>query len=222
MEKILKFICVSKTKYAILPILLLVFTFFCAYSYVDAVSTNLENNLFRLHVIANSDNKEDQDLKYIVRDATLKYVNELSEKNNINTKEELILLVTENKENIKKLAEQTIIDNGYNYTVNISIGNFNFPTKEYGDISLPNGFYDALRIEIGNASGQNWWCVMFPPLCFVDVSSGIVPEESKETLQQNLSEEEYTLLTKDSTDDLKLKFKIIEIFHKINISTAKK
>ena len=99
--------------------------------------------------------------------------------------------------------------NGYGYPVNIDIGNFEFPTKTYGDISLPAGYYDALKVEIGNASGQNWWCVMFPPLCFVDVSSGVVPDESKQIMQDNLSDEEYELISDNDSRDIKFKFSLI-------------
>ena len=114
-----------------------------------------------------------------------------------------------------------IKETDYKYSVNIKIGNFAFPTKRYGDISLPAGFYDALRVEIGSASGQNWWCVMFPPLCFVDVSSGVVPEESKEVLQENLSYEEYNLLSENQNNsDMNFKFKIVELFQNIGIKLA--
>ena len=79
----------------------------------------------------------------------------------------------------------------------------------------------ALRVEIGSASGQNWWCVMFPPLCFVDVSSGVVPEESKEVLQENLSYEEYNLLSENQNNsDMNFKFKIVELFQNIGIKLA--
>ena len=66
------------------------------------------------------------------------------------------------------IAENVIVENGYNYPVQIKINNFYFPTKSYGDISLPAGYYDALRVEIGNAKGKNWWCVLFPPLCLIE------------------------------------------------------
>ena len=108
------------------------------------------------------------------------------------------------------------------YNVNIEIGNFKFPTKQYGDISLPAGLYDALKVEIGEAQGNNWWCVMFPPLCFVDISSGIVPEESKEQLKNNLSEEEFALVSSEKTQDIKFKFKILEFFANDRFTTAKK
>ena len=138
------------------------------------------------------------------------------------SKDEAIALVTEHQEEFKQIALQTIKDNGYSYDVNISIGNFEFPTKDYGDISLPAGYYDALRVEIGEAKGQNWWCVMFPPLCFVDVTSGVVPDESKEQLEDTLSEEEYALVSEDSDVKIQFKFKLLEFFNENGFITARK
>lgn len=208
----------SKIKHFILIILLLlIYCMICAFSYVNAVSNNIQNSVFRLHVIANSDSPEDQNLKYIVRDKVLEYINTISDSSY--SKEDVISLVNKNINEIQKIAENTIHENGYNYSVNLSIGNFSFPTKSYGDITFPAGFYDALKIEIGRAEGQNWWCVMFPPLCFVDVTSGIVPEESKENIKENLSEEEYKLLS-DNSDDISFKFKIVEMFQNISIKLA--
>ena len=217
MKKLLNFIYNSKVKHAlIILILLCIFILLSAISYVDAVSTNIENSVFRLHVIANSDSKEDQNLKYKVRDKILEYMNEISK--NCNSKEEVIRLANEHKEDFYRIAKQVIVDNGYNYDVNINIGNFDFPTKNYGDISFPAGNYDALRIEIGNASGQNWWCVMFPPLCFVDVTSGVVPDESKSIIQDNLSEEEYSIISNQSSPDIQFKFSLIEMFQNFKMA----
>lgn len=199
----------------ILITLLLIYVLISTINYVQATTSNIRNEVFRLHVIANSNSKEDQDLKYKVRDDVLEYVEKISE--NANSKEDVINIVNENLKNIKQIAEKTVKNEGFNYEVNINIGNFSFPTKEYGDISLPSGFYDALKIEIGNASGQNWWCVMFPPLCFVDITTGVVPEDSKETLQENLDTEEYAIISEDS-GIMKFKFKIIEMFENINIA----
>ena len=151
----------------ILIFLLFLYVFICANSYVTAVSDDLSNAVFRLHVIANSDSDEDQSLKYIVRDAVIDYVR--SSTSSATCKEELIQMLDLYK--IKDVAYNTVLANGYSYPVSVELGNFEFPTKTYGDISLPSGFYDALRVKIGSASGKNWWCVMFPPLCFVDVSS---------------------------------------------------
>ena len=204
----------------ILSFLLFLYTTICAFSYAQNVSTDIANSVFRLHVIANSDSREEQDLKYKVRDSLINYMNSICA--NCENKQDAINLVTEHKDDFKQIALDTIKDNGYSYDVNISIGNFSFPTKDYGDISLPAGFYDALRVEIGEAKGQNWWCVMFPPLCFVDVSSGVVPEESKEELEDNLSEEEYALVSNDSDTKIQFKFKILEFFNQNNFITARK
>ena len=201
----------------ILLILLLVYIFICAFSYVNAVSTDIQNSVFRLHVIANSDSDEDQNLKYIVRDKVLEYISSLSK--DLSSKEEVIRLVKNNINEIQKIAENTVKENGYNYSIKLSIGNFAFPTKTYGDISLPSGMYDALKIEIGKASGKNWWCVMFPPLCFVDVTSGIVPEESKQIMKENLSNEEYELIS-ESNNNMNFKFKIVEMFQNIELNLA--
>ncbi len=204
----------------ILSFLLFIYTSICAISYAKNMSTNISDSVFRLHVIANSNSPEDQNLKYIVRDNLLKYMNEICK--NCSSKEEAIKLVKENEANFKEIAIRTVNENGYSYNVNINIGNFEFPTKTYGDISLPAGYYDALRVEIGEAKGQNWWCVMFPPLCFVDISSGVVPEESKEQLKNNLSDEEYSLISCNSSSDIHFKFKLLEFFNANGLITAKK
>ena len=203
-----------------LTILFSIYIFICAYSYVNAVSSNLSDNVFRLHVIANSDSEKDQNLKYIVRDALIEYMETLSQ--NCSSKEDVIKIANNHIEDFKQIAENTIKNQGYSYTVNVEIGNFEFPTKIYGDVSFPAGYYDALRIKIGEAKGQNWWCVMFPPLCFVDVTTGIVPEESKQELESNLNDEEYQIISDTESSDIKFKFKLIEFFEQRGLITAKK
>ena len=222
MKKFLKLFNHSKVKIVIiLTFLFFVYTTICAISYANDVSTDIANSVFRLHVIANSDSDVDQNLKYIVRDDLLKYMNTLCA--NCTSKGEAIAIANEHLENFKEIALNTIKAQGFDYSVNVSIGNFEFPTKHYGDISLPAGYYDALKVEIGEAKGQNWWCVMFPPLCFVDASSGIVPEESKEDLENSLTEEEFSIVS-DNEENLtfKLKFKILEILNNTGLITAKK
>ena len=220
MKKFLNNLKNSKIGISITLILLLfLYTTINAISYVEAVSTDISDSVFRLHVIANSDSNEDQSLKYKVRDNLLKYMNNIC--SNCSSKQEAINLVTEHQEEFKQVALDTIKKEGYSYNVKINIGNFEFPTKQYGDISLPAGYYDALRVEIGEAKGRNWWCVMFPSLCFIDVSSGIVPEESKEELQNILSDEEYSIISDNSDNGIKLKFKLIEFFANNGLLTAK-
>ena len=221
MKKILNLFKNPKIKMIIiLSFLLFIYTSICAISYAQNVSTDIANSVFRLHVIANSDTSQDQDLKYKVRDNLLKYMNEICA--NCVTKQEAIDLVNKNKDKFEQIAEDTIKEEGYSYNVNIKIGNFQFPTKNYGDISLPAGYYDALRVEIGEAKGQNWWCVMFPPLCFVDITSGIVPEESKEQMENNLSQEEFALVSDKSDIQIQFKFKLLEFLGNSGLITAKK
>ena len=218
MKKILNFIHFGFIKrFFVVLIVFAFFVFVSAISYVNAVSEDISDSVFRLHVIANSDSKEDQNLKYKVRDEVLEYMNNISA--NCSSKEEVIKLAYEHKNDFISVAEKVIKENGFDYNVKIEIGNFEFPTKYYGDISLPAGFYDALKIEIGEAKGQNWWCVMFPPLCFVDVTSGVVPDESKQIMQDNLSDEEYSLISDNESSDIKFKFSLIEFFKNINFAS---
>lgn len=209
-------------KFKIITILFLLFCiyiFISAYSYVSAISDNLYNSVFRLHVIANSDSQEDQNLKYIVRDNLINYMNEKSK--DFSSKEDVISYSKEHISDLKQIAEDTIKSQGFNYPVTVEIGNYEFPTKNYGDISFPSGFYDALRVKIGNAKGKNWWCVMFPPLCFISTSTGIVPDSSKESLKENLSEENYKIVSDSEETDIAIKFKIIELFESSGVFTAK-
>mgnify|MGYP000395648829 FL=1 len=202
-------------RFFILLILLILYTFVSAFYYSNAVCSDISDSVFRLHVIANSDSPADQNLKYIVRDSIIDYINEIS--SSATSKEEVLQIAKSNISEIQSIAINTVRKEGYDYSVNVEVGNFVFPKKTYGDITFPPGFYDALKVEIGEAKGQNWWCVMFPPLCFVDVTSGIVPDESKLKMQENLSQEEYKLISQESTN-VKVKFKIVEVLQNFTIS----
>lgn len=216
MRFITKTLSNSKFKrFLILTLLLILYILISAISYTNAVCEDIANTVFRLHVIANSDTDEDQNLKYLVRDNIISYINNIS--SNATSKEENMKIAQEHIKDLEKIALDTVQSNGYNYSVKVQIGNFAFPSKKYGDIILPPGYYDALKVKIGEAKGRNWWCVMFPPLCFVDVSTGVVPDESKETMKENLSEEEYALISQGS-NDIKVKFKIVEVLQNFTIS----
>ena len=218
-----KFITIIKfptlKRFIIVLFLLTLFVFVSAISYVSAVSNNIANSVFRLHVIANSDSKEDQNLKYIVRDKLIEYMNNIAK--DCSSKEEVISIAKNNISNFENIARKTIEENGYNYNVTVEIGNFDFPTKSYGDITLPAGSYDSLRVKIGKAEGQNWWCVMFPPLCFVDVTSSVVPDESKQEMKDSMPEEEYSLISKTDNSEINFKFKLIEFFENIKLMAKK-
>lgn len=202
----------EKIKYILIILsLLFCFIFISLSSYANTISQNLSNNFFRLHIIANSDSEKDQELKLKVRDNIISYMK--SQNYSDCSKDDVISSVSKNLKEYKQIAENTITEYGYDYPVNIEIGNYYFPTKIYGNIALPAGNYDALKIEIGNAKGQNWWCSLFPPLCFVDISSGVIDEESENNLKDNLSEEEFAII-KNTNTSIRLKFKIVEFLSK--------
>ena len=180
-------------------------------TYSTKVFADLEDNIFRLHILANSDSAEDQALKLKVRDGILDYMDQINK--NSKTKSETIENTINHLDEIKYKCEQILKENNSNYTVELEVGNFYFPTKYYGNISLPAGNYDALKIKIGEAKGQNWWCSLFPPLCFIDISSGYLSEEDSKILKQNLTDEEFAIISA-SNPDVKLKFKIIELLNK--------
>ena len=194
----------------ILYILFLLIWFICisAVSYAKTVSRDLETNFFRLHLLANSNLREDQELKLKVRDNIIEYMNSLSYINL--SKEDAIKLTNENLDKIKEIAENTIIQSGYNYNVDVEIGNFYFPTKHYANVSLPAGYYDALRIKIGKAEGENWWCSLFPPLCFTDISSGVIDTDNLNALEENLSKDEFEIIT-GNNEKITFKFKLVEL-----------
>ncbi len=180
-------------------------------SYSEEIRKGIADRVLRFHVIANSDRDYDQKLKLKVRDEILNtYRDELKKCGDV---EETKKFFNDNIHNVINLAENTVRKEGYDYKVNAFIGKSVFPTKKYGDVAFPAGEYDALKIEIGNAQGQNWWCVMFPPLCFVDVSYNKVSDESKNELHNILPEEEYGIVTSSqSNNSFKVKFKIVELW----------
>lgn len=138
----------------------------------ELIYEDIKDEIIRFHVLANSDSEEDQELKLKVRDAVIEYVyNDLKNSDSINESRQYLI---NNKTLIEEIAKEEIIKLGYTYEVTSNLSKENFPDKMYGDILFPQGEYEAFRILIGEAEGQNWWCVMFPPLCFVD--------ESKETI----------------------------------------
>ncbi|MEG6615072.1 stage II sporulation protein R [Peptococcaceae bacterium 1198_IL3148] len=138
----------------------------CAVSYYYCLQQEYAQELIRFHVIANSDSIEDQTLKLHVRDVV---VNDMKQQfATASTKEEARIITEQNLDHIKHLAEQQIQKEGKDYQVAVMLGDYQFPKKTYGDLTLPAGNYEAVRVVIGAGKGQNWWCVLFPPLCFVD------------------------------------------------------
>ena len=190
---------------------------FAGQRYSEGITHEIASQVIRFHVVANSDTVEDQQMKEHIRDVVLAHMSPLLKESE--SMDQTRDIIKNEMSYIEELAHGVISKWGRDYEVNVLLDKANFPTKQYGDIMLPPGEYEACRIIIGEGKGQNWWCVMFPPLCYVDVTHGIVPSEHKAHLQETLPKEEYELITKSigtSKKDIpvKFKFKIVELFNK--------
>lgn len=147
--------------------------------------SSFNQEVLRLHVIANSDSDDDQQLKLLVKDRIVSLMQ--AEFTELNSSKEAVLLAEKRIPYIKAEAEKIVYAQGYNYPVEIYVGNYDFPVKSYGNIILPAGNYPAVRVIIGEGQGKNWWCVLFPPLCLVSSSDkGLSldnPEEAEITFK---------------------------------------
>lgn len=170
----------------------------------QAVCAEIPNDVFRFHILANSDSEEDQTLKLKVRDKVLEKTKILFD--TANSKSDAEEFVKANLETIEKIAQNEVYKNGYNYPVKAEVVNMHFDTRYYESYTLPSGMYDALRITIGNAKGHNWWCVMYPSICISTV------DEGKDRAKDALSDDEYSVVTDEKVE---YKFFIVELFQKI-------
>lgn len=172
------------------------------YNYDDVKDT-----LIRFHVIANSDSNEDQDLKLDIKNKVIEYLYPLlSDSKSIDESRNILI---SNEDKVKEIAYKIINEEGFNYSVDVVLSKENFPQKEYGSIVLPQGEYEAYRIIIGNGQGHNWWCVMFPPLCFIDVTKGQVEDEKS---QNELDKE---IEKNKNKEDIEYSFKSIELLKEV-------
>ena len=180
----------------------------CAYA---EDKNEISEDIFRLHVLANSDSDEDQGLKLKVRDAVLAYGADVFESNC--SANEAAKKAEEHVDEFKMIAEKTIKDNGYDYSVNCEVVNMYFDTRIYGSVTMPQGDYEAMRITIGEAEGKNWWCVMFPPLCLPAVTNvDDVLENAKN--DGVLTEEEIEIMR--NPENYEVKFYCVELFQKLS------
>lgn len=185
----------------------LIFGFYSK-AYSNNIQQNISSELVRLHIIANSDSNIDQNLKLKVRNKVLEEYAPILE--NLKDINETKKFLNDNLYNIEETAKSVIISEGFNYDVSATIEKVNFPTVQYGNIKLPAGEYTALEIKIGQAEGLNWWCIMFPPLCFVNITKGEISEDMKEKLKDSLSLEEFELISNEDNEIINVKFKIVE------------
>ncbi len=164
----------------------------------------IKEKIIRLHVIANSDSEEDQKLKLSVRDKVLTLADELTK--DCSTIEETKEVISSNLENFEILAEDICKASGFTYKADAVLDESAFPTKNYDSFSLPAGKYEALRIVLGKGKGENWWCVLFPPLC---VSAAECKLENS-----GLTNDEIKFITSDKAE-YKFKFKLLEIIEEV-------
>lgn len=143
----------------------------------------------RFHVKANSNSEADQTLKMNVKEAVVNYIYQNT--GDFDTVEETKTFLTRNDSKIRQIAKDVINERGADYPVTSFLGKQDFPEKHYGDVTFPEGNYTSYTLYIGEGKGENWWCVLYPPLCFVDASTGIVPDSSKQQLKESLTQKEY-------------------------------
>ncbi len=164
-----------------------------AFAKKKSMVKELAGEVFRFHVLANSDSTKDQELKLKVKESVITYMKtSLPESDSVERTKEW---AKNNLLAIEKVAQKTIVENGYAYAVHAEVTTCDFPEKVYGDVTFPAGEYEALRVEIGEAKGQNWWCVLYPNLCFIDAVKAVVPQGGKEELKGVLEEDTYDMIT---------------------------
>ncbi|WP_099469280.1 stage II sporulation protein R [Konateibacter massiliensis] len=170
----------------------------------DELQSSLAHKIIRFHVIADNDTDEAQQLKLTVKNETLQYMQTLL--TGTEDLETTRTVLENNLDQIEKFAAEVVKREGYEYTVSAEFENCYFPIKEYGSLIFPAGYYDALRIKLGKAEGRNWWCVMYPNLCFVQGTYAVVNDEVKETLEGMLTPEEYKMLLSGSNTKVSFKY----------------
>ena len=173
-----------------------------SFSGFDSACDNLRQNVLRLHILANSDTVEDQNIKLKIRDEILKTTDIFEECADLNS---AILVAEENKELIEKTARRVLEKNGFDYSVSVEIGDSYFGTREYDDFTLPAGNYKSLIVKLGKAEGKNWWCVLFPAVC--------VPTATEHRLSESVSKEGTEIA--ENPEGYVMRFKAIEWYEQI-------
>lgn len=192
-------------------VLILVSAVFTAFLPVSG-ENELYDKVIRLHVLANSDSEEDQELKLKVRDTVLDTLSgKLSDVSDRETAEGVLLAEFPA---LEAAAEGKIREEGYDYDVTLSLGEEYYPEKSYEELTMPSGKYTSLKVEIGAAEGKNWWCVVFPPLCLSAATKKENASSKNEDalIEVGFTEEQYRIITQNDKPRYKIKFRILEIF----------
>lgn len=200
----------------IIAILAIIVGFTCTYLLSpeaqanDAMQKEIAEKIIRFHVRANSDSEEDQALKLLVKDRVVAYLSDAMKASG--SKTDSTSYIETHLEDIERIASEVIAEEGYSYEVSAYMTNEFFPTKSYGDVTIPCGNYDAFRIDIGENAGKNWWCVLYPPLCFVQGSYGVATDETKMLLKNVLDEDEFEYISGAGRSDIGFDFKFLSLF----------
>ncbi len=177
---------------------------------VTQLQNDIAGEIIRFHVRANSDTDEDQQLKLYVKEELVQYMGELLKDASDRSEAEDIL--KENIENIENVAKGVIKEHKKEYNVKAYFEDSYFPVKVYADMTFPQGVYEAFRVDIGAAEGKNWWCVLYPSLCFADISHGTMGTAAKEELEAVLDEDELELLYENKDGDKRERVYEFKIF----------
>ena len=183
---------------------------------VTQLQKDIAGEIIRFHVRANSDTDEDQQLKLYVKEELVKYMGELLKDASDRSDAENIL--NENIENRENVAKGVIREHKKEYNIQAYFEESYFPVKVYADMTFPQGVYEAFRVDIGAAEGKNWWCVLYPSLCFADISHGTMDTAAKEELEAVLDEDELELLYENKDGDKRervYEFKIFTFLNKL-------
>ncbi len=195
----------------IVGILAIVLVFICVWMLGDGNDIwqpSIATKILRFHVLANSDSEEDQMVKEKVRDAVGNYLQPLLEESK--GLEETKQIVNDNMDSVIKVAKETLEQYGFDYEVTALVTNTNFPEKRYGSYVFPEGDYEALQIVIGEGEGQNWWCVLYPNMCFKGSVFEVIEEEADEALREVLNPWEYASVF--DSGEVEVRFKFLEYF----------
>ena len=183
-----------------------------AFNFGIVQGENISDSVLRLHIPANSNSVKDQSIKLKIRDKVLEKYSPVLE--NTNGRSDAEKIITKYLPLIEKDVNRWLYEEGADYKAQARLGYSDFPSKNYGKLKFPAGNYKALKIILGEGRGENWWCVMFPPLCFVDGSIKKVDETEYEQIKKELGKTAFEIVAKDGTQVF-LKFKIIEIVNNI-------
>ena len=178
---------------------------------LEAVTEGISESIIRFHVRANSDSQEDQEVKLKVKEAVVDYIRQALSESDSHSESRAILEAE--SDNIRNVAIKTLRDNGFMEDVSVYFEKSYFPVKSYGEVTFPAGYYEAFRVDIGDAEGNNWWCVLYPPLCFEDETHAVMSEDAEEYLKDELTPKEYELITNDNGRKVTVRFRLLKFLN---------